>query len=484
MHDSWYPSSLCGAVPEYVSLLYINLYSKRTSTVIRDALNPLNWTKPSFYRDMAKCESNIRNTFASHPALSILKRYTFFSVPSFIPGAMEYTMPEKTTRYLMFGLLYFSQGTILSYFTALNALYLLDNGLKMSDIGLFAAIALIPFVIKIFLGMLSDKINLLGLGYRKPYILIGLLVQVLCLIIVPFINPAQNYWWFVALAFILQMGMALYDTCTDGLALDTTPESEKGTVQSVMVGGRAAGVVITASAVGLLAQNVSWLAVFWLLAIFTLLPIPLVLSIKESERPVERAFNWRAFKAFTQKQVLTLAVVGLLIFMIIAGTNQNVNPFLETQFGISLSMAGLYTTIWGLGVIGGGAAGGTLITKMGDQKATLTSLIVAFCGILILAVIPNPALAFPLVFLFGVVYGTYQTVYFSLAMRYTDPRIAASMFAILMAFTNVGQGIGMAIAGVSAEGIGFRLTFVILGVLNLVAIPLLPLIFKVQKGKD
>ena len=392
-------------------------------------------------------------------------------------------MQRKKLRYFMFGLLYFSQGTILSYFTALNALYLLDNGLNMSDIGLFAAIALIPFVIKIFLGMLSDKVNLFGLGYRKPYILIGLLVQTLCLIIVPFINPAKHYWGFVALAFILQMGMALYDTCTDGLALDTTPEKEKGTVQSMMVGGRAAGVVITASAVGLLAQNVSWLAVFWLLALFTLLPIPLVLMVKERERPVEREFNWGAFKAFRQKHILALAFVGLLFFLIIAGTNQNVNPFLETQFGITLGMAGLYTTVWGLGVMGGGAAGGTLITKIGDHKATLISLLAALVGILILAVIPNPILAFPLVFLFGVVYGTYQTVFFSLAMRYTDPRIAASMFAVLMAFTNVGQGIGMAIAGVLAEVTGFRLTFVILAALNLLAIPFLPVVFK-RKSAD
>ena len=326
--------------------------------------------------------------------------------------------------------------------------------------------------------MLSDKVNLLGLGYRKPYILIGLLVQTICLVIVPFINPAQHYWWFVLLASILQMGMALYDTCTDGLALDTTPEEEKGTVQSVMVGGRAAGVVITASAVGLLAQNVSWLAVFWLLAVFTLLPIPLVLRMKERERPIEREFNWGAFKAFKQKQVLALAFTGLLFFMIIAGTNQNVNPFLETQFKITLGMAGLYTTVWGLGVMGGGAVGGALITKIGDHKATITSLLVALCGILVLAIIPNPTLAFPLVFIFGVVYGIYQTVFFSLAMRYTDPRIAASMFAILMAFTNVGQGLGMAIAGGLAEGIGFRFTFVILALLNLVAIPLLPMVFK------
>lgn len=49
------------------------------------------------------------------------------------------------------------------------------------------------------------------------------------------------YWGFVAVAFMLQLGMALYDTCTDGLALDTTPEAEQGKIQGFMVGGRSIG---------------------------------------------------------------------------------------------------------------------------------------------------------------------------------------------------------------------------------------------------
>ena len=247
----------------------------------------------------------------------------------------------KALRYTMFGRLYFAQGTILSYFTALNALYFLSRGLSMTDVGIFASIALIPFVIKIFLGMLSDRVNLFGLGHRKPYILIGLEVQALCLLIVPLLIPAEHYWVFVALAFILQMGMALYDTCTDGLALDTTPEEEQGTIQGFMVGGRALGVVVTASMVGLLAENVSWTAVFWMLAPVHPAADPAGADVlKKPARPAERSFDWSAFAAFKQKPVLALAAVGFIFFLVIAGANQIVNPFLQTEFDISLSMAG------------------------------------------------------------------------------------------------------------------------------------------------
>jgi len=393
-------------------------------------------------------------------------------------------LKSNTARYAMFGSLYFSQGTVFSYFTSLNALYFLSRGLSMADVGIFGAIALIPFVIKIFLGMLSDRVNLFGMGHRKPYIILGLLIQALCLAIVPFIDPADDYWLFVALAFILQLGMALYDTCTDGLALDTTPVDEQGTIQAFMVGGRAAGVVITASALGWLAQEVSWTAVFLLLGVLTLIPLPLVISLREQERGADEKFEWGAFSAFRDKQIIALAAAGFLFFMVIAGTNQNVNPFLETQFGISLRTAGFYTTIWGLGVVLVGMLGGKLIDRIGQQKSTMIALMFSFISILVLAIIPNPGFAWPIVFIFGLSYGTYQTVYYALAMYFTEKRIAASMFSIFMAVTNIGQGVGFALAGGLADvpAIGFRWAFVIITLFNLVALPLLPLVFGKKAG--
>jgi PAT family beta-lactamase induction signal transducer AmpG len=387
---------------------------------------------------------------------------------------------NKTARYSMFGSLYFSQGTVFAYFTSLNALYFLSKGLTMADVGVFGAIALIPFVIKIFLGMLSDRVNLLGMGHRKPYILLGLMIQTTCLVLAPFIDPATSYWGFVALAFILQLGMALYDTCTDGLALDTTPVEEQGTIQGFMVGGRAAGVVITASIVGWLAQEVSWTAVFWLLGLLTLVPIPLVLGVKEGKREGDGKFEWGAFAAFKKKPIIALAAAGFLFFMVIAGANQNVNPFLESEFGISLQRAGLFTTVWGIGVVLGGLLGGRLIDRIGQRRGTMIALFFSFASILVLAVIPGAGFAWVIVAIFGLSYGTYQTVYFALAMNHTDPRIAASMYSIFMAVTNIGQGVGFAVAGGLADipAVGFRWAFVILTLFNLLALPLLPVIFK------
>jgi PAT family beta-lactamase induction signal transducer AmpG len=347
----------------------------------------------------------------------------------------------------------------------------------MTRIGILGTIALLPFVIKVFLGMLSDKVNLFGMGYRKPYIIIGLSVQIICLLLVPLIDPGKTFWLYVVIAFFLQLGMALYDTCTDGLALDTTPVSEKGTIQGFMVGGRAIGVIVTASLVGLLAEKVSWAAVFIVLALLTLPPFFFLFYTREGERPQERNFNWSAFSAFKQIPVIGLAIIGFIFFLIIAGTNQIVNPFLSQNFQISLSTAGFFTTIWGIGVVIGSITGGTLINKVGNRNAVLISMAVAILAIFSLAVITKLAIAWFIVALFGLCYGTYQTIYFALAMEYTDPRIAATMFSILMAVTNIGQGIGMGLTGALSDSLGFQTTFIIMAVLNFAAIPFLSMIF-------
>ncbi len=384
---------------------------------------------------------------------------------------------KNIVRYSLFGLLYFTQGTVLSFFTALNALYLLSFGVDMTRIGILGTIALLPFVIKVFLGMLSDKVNLFGKGHRKPYIVIGLVIQIICLIMVPFVNPGQYFWLYVMVAFLLQLGMALYDTCTDGLALDTTPASEKGTIQGFMVGGRAVGVIVTASLVGLLAENVSWLSVFWVLAALTLPPFLLLGRVKEPARPQEREFDWKAFAAFKQLPVVGLAIVGFIFFLIIVGTNQIVNPFLQQKFDISLSTAGFFTTIWGVGVILGSVLGGAMINKVGNRNAVFISMGVAFAAILALAGITQLIVAWIIIALFGLCYGTYQTVYFAISMEYTDRRIAATMFSILMAVTNIGQGVGLGLTGFFSDSFGFQTTFIIMALLNLVALPFLPMIF-------
>lgn len=389
---------------------------------------------------------------------------------------------SKFLNYLMFGLLYFTQGTVLAYFLSVNALYFNENGLSGLDLGIFSTIAMIPFVIKILYGMFSDRYALLGMGHRKPYILIGLAVQVLCLVLVPFIDLKSGYWLFVAVAFLLQMGMALYDTCTDGLALDTVPEEEEGTIQAIMVGGRALGLVLTAPLVGLLAEYVGWNWVFWSMAISTLFPLPLVLGIHAEKKESAEKFNWSAFAAFKDRYVVAIALVGFVFFAVYAGVNAIVNLSLEMRFAAEFNkaVAGLVSAVLGSGIILGGIFGGRVLDKLGKKRAIWAALITSLVACLVFAFIPNPRWAWGVVFIVGLSFGVQQTIIFALSMNATDARIAASMYSILMAVTNVAQAVGMFLSASLTDRIGFVWVFVVMGAVNLLSIPF---IHTIHRGK-
>lgn len=391
---------------------------------------------------------------------------------------------NKNTRYALFATLYLAQGAIMSYFTSLNALYLQSYGLGLDRIGLIGTIAMIPFVLKIFFGLLSDKVSFFHLGHRKPYILIGLTIQILGLLLVPLINPAKNFSLWALNAFFLMAGMALYDTCTDGLALDTTAPEDEGKIQGIMVAGRALGMVLISSILGLLVDKISWTAAFFSLAVLTAVPIPLVLKTREAEETVKKEFNWAAFKEFKKFAIIALGLLGALYSLIINGTSQLVNPFLEQQFTISYTTAGIVASVLGVGIVVGSLAGGKLVDRIGQKKSVQLSLLVTLISVAVLSLINTPLTTWILVFVFGLAFGLYETVYFAIAMRETNQHIAATMFSILMAVANLGTGIGLGLSGVLAEGFGYKTAFFILALLNLLAIPLLPAIFGKKRNSN
>jgi predicted MFS family arabinose efflux permease len=200
--------------------------------------------------------------------------------------------------------------------------------------------------------------------------------------------------------------------------------------------------------------------------------------LKEPEKAPEAKFNWKAFKVFRRRDIIALGVLGAMFTLITNGSNQLVNPFLRESFGISYMLAGFYTAVWGLGVVLGGLTGGRFTDRFGDRKALVAAVFLAFAAVTLMATTTGGGIAWALVFLFGVAYGYYETAFFATSMSVTDIRIAASMFSILMAMANIGSSIGMVVSGMLSDFIGYRWTFALLGFLNLLVLPLLPVIFR------
>ena len=385
----------------------------------------------------------------------------------------------KTYRISLFTLMYVTQGLLMSYFLTFNILYLSEFGYTESEVGIFQAVLAVPFVLKVFLGMLSDRVNLFNAGHRKPYMIIGLLIQVVGMAIMPFIPVADGLGLFAAIAFVIAIGMALYDTCTDGLALDITPDEEYGLVQGMMVGGRAFGILLLLVIGGFIVDAVGWTSVFLIAAVFPILPLLFLTRLQEDPATMRREpFTWGAFKSFGRGIVLLAALMGLLYSLAIDGVFTFLSLHLRETMAQTIGTVGLLVALAMVGRIVGALTAGRIADLIGHRQSLFVAIALTTLGCVGLAVGGGLALIAVSGFLFGLAYGYYNSTYNVVAMDLSDPRIAASMFAIFMMFVNIGTVGGQALGGVLTESLGFGGMVLALGAVNLLNIPLVFAVFR------
>jgi MFS transporter, PAT family, beta-lactamase induction signal transducer AmpG len=389
-------------------------------------------------------------------------------------------------KYLLGGfysLIYFLEGILITYFTGFNIIYLRTFDLSFTTIGLISSIALIPLIIKVFIGLYSDSINTFGMGHRKPLIIAGLLLEGIIICLVPFFSPVKNTVLFTAVLFLAPLGMATFDTATDGYALDRTPKDKRGFVQGIMVGGRAVGMVLAAASIGYVTEYYGWHPVFFGIGAITILPILYFFFVPaEVPRKDETSFSFSSFKSFASVPVLFFILVGFLYPLVIYNVEGIANPFLKEGLKISMLNVGFVTALFGIGTGVGAALGGAFIDRAGHRLSLIIALVVSTATILPIAATHHLTTAYVLLFLFGMAFGYYETVYFALSMDFSDPRIAATMFAVFMAIGNLGIAVGQPLAGILVDNVGFRWTFVVFAAINLAVLPMIPVIFRKRKA--
>jgi len=169
------------------------------------------------------------------------------------------------------------------YFTGQPVSYYLVEELGASSVQLSVLSTLVglPWSFKIFYGLLSDSVSLMGYR-RKPYLIIGWSIYVLVNLILCFEGrPGINS--VIILSFISTCGLLLADVATDTLCVERArleSEENKGGLQSNGYIFRSCGMVIGALSGALLYNKDSWgwgLSIAQIYAINASFPLFLVL---------------------------------------------------------------------------------------------------------------------------------------------------------------------------------------------------------------
>ncbi|MGO9596616.1 MAG: MFS transporter [Isosphaeraceae bacterium] len=388
-------------------------------------------------------------------------------------------------RYLaLFTSLYALQGVVVAYFFNYNQLYMMAGGVERDAAAHAQSLALVPFILKFLGGPLSDRFNLLGWGHRRPYVVIGLVVQSLGLWGLSLVHPGTHLRAFTALAVVAVAGMALYDTCCDGLVIDVTPAADRERVQGMLVASRFGAAMLCTLGFGFLLDATGngpgrGDPVLWICAALGVFPLIQALGVPEPRRADDaERFQWRALRVLFRPRSLVLLAFGAFYALVGYGVEISLSPFYGQALHFRERTIGVLGASRYVGRVIGAALFPVLASRLGRVwvlKAGLLSLAISSA---LQAAVTGPPQAGLLAAFFGSANGWTDALFFVMAMEASDPRMAASTYALFMAVTNISVAGGSLFAClVTALGPGspldqaYRVAFLVTGAFVLLAWP-------------
>ena len=333
-----------------------------------------------------------------------------------------------------------------------------DFGFRFAIIS--AAAVLMAIVVQPTVGMISDY-TVTRWGRRKPYIVIGSLLDVVFLVGVA---SSQDYVALVAFMVLLQFSSNFAQGPFQGYVPDLVPASQVGTASGLMglmlVLGRIAGV--GAGFIGV-ATNQIWLATVALGVIEVATMVVLVRSVHEGSAAPPRRASWMAIARsawgtdiLRERTVLWLLLVRLLFLGAIASTSFGLAYFGRTHGLDRADAAGILfvgTTIVGITTAAAALPGGRLSDRFGRKPMIYVACAFAAAGMAGVGAAPSPAWAIAAYVPFGLGAGVFLSVDWALMTDVIPKETTGRYMGILNAGTAAAGPVYLFVAGLILDAV-------------------------------
>ncbi|MGH2380431.1 MAG: MFS transporter [Candidatus Limnocylindria bacterium] len=326
------------------------------------------------------------------------------------------------------------------------------QGTLLAIIMLAGAIA--PIIIQPTVGVISDY-TATRWGRRKPYILIGTLLDVVFLAGLAFNN---DFVAMVAFYFLLQVSSNFAQGPFQGYVPDLVPAKQVGTASGLMglmlTLGTIAGVGI--ATLGGIIDNIA-LATLALGVVEVVTMVVLIATVDEGRAAQKRTRPWReiALSAWgrdilQQRDVLWLLLVRLLFLGAYNATLIAIGYFRRSH-GLSDDDADatvfLATAIVGVSTAIAAIPGGRLSDRFGRRPVIWAAALIAGVGLMGVAVAPTPELAIASWVPFGIGMGIFLSADWALMADVIPKHTAGRYMGILNAGTAMAGPVFIVVAG-------------------------------------
>jgi len=333
-------------------------------------------------------------------------------------------------------------------------------------------IATLPWIIKLIVGVLSDKYGSKKYGRRFPYIVgFGTFGGIGFCIMGSFLPSDESIYTYLAIyLFIIMVGIAFADTAVDGLILDITPKENLGNIQGLTWALRLIGMIVGGAILGMIFMILNMIPILFII-IGILMILACILPYYVEELPVEkvkkighdvlsiftRRKNYKVMLfvltgAITQRLILNFLIFLILISMGILDVDETV---VSITSGSAVDFLGWYSVFFF--VNGGGTIIGSIIAgKFADRnrKKAISIAYVVYIPFVLLTLIPflltsdylaAMILGFIFIGLFGMIESARSVAGSTIRgdiVRKEYPNLKGTYYSILVSCVNAGFALG------------------------------------------
>lgn len=359
---------------------------------------------------------------------------------------------------LLFAALYFIQGATEPTDGLMGQplmSWLKRSGQTASQIAGLGALLWIPWAIKPLYGVLSDFFPLAGY-HRKTYLIAATGITSASLALVFALEPAAGSAKLAALLFAATLGVALSDVVVDAIIVEKgQPAGLTGRFQAIGWGSLYAAAICSGTLGGWISESAreewSFLVCAALALVSLLLALCFVSERRASARRSELRDTLRVWRDSIRSPYLLIA--GAFLFCL------NFNPFSAVTFyvytteelGLSEQFFGDLQSIDAVGALAGCLLYARYYRWLTPRWLVLGSIALSVASTLAYWVLRDATTARAVVAFSGFALATATVIQLDLAARICPPRVAATLFAILMALGNLGTMFSRWLGGVLYE---------------------------------
>jgi len=355
--------------------------------------------------------------------------------------------------------------------------WLRDEGVDLKTIGLFSIVSF-PYTWKFLWSPLMDRVVPTFLGRRRGWALITQIGLLISLGTFSFFNPTQDIWTIAGVVAIVALFSASQDIVLDAYRRELLPDEELGFGNSMFVNAYRLSSLVPGSLALILADQIPWSSVHWVVASFMLIGIATTFLMPEPDvqAPPPKSFKeavQEPFKEFFTRKDIKSAIT-LLAFILLYKLGDNMATALATPFYLDLGFTkteigtvAKVAALWAS--IAGGTIGGIIMIRIGINRSLWIFGVVQLLTILGFAALAE--IGPDKTWLFVVVSGEYLGVglgtaaFVAFMAKSTDKRYTATQLALLTSLMGVPRTLANASTGFIIEAFGYTKFFLICTVL-------------------